>query len=156
VRGCDSQAVSVKRLRTHCDRLRRHGASGDPAPAENMVLIGPEDKLASPQALLDDVGAGGASRVIRDDPGIKKSALADEFGRLAHYVDVVARAGHMKSSRRCRMYSATDCAGRPVRSSTSWVKRLYRSSRCSLAMVAMCCWVCGSSPTSVRCSSHSS
>jgi len=47
------------------------------------VLVGREDELASLQALLDDVGAGGASLVIYGDPGIGKSALVDEFGRLA-------------------------------------------------------------------------
>ena len=59
------------------------GASRGPAPADEIVLVGREDELASLQALLDDVGAGGASRVIYGDPGIGKSALVDEFGRLA-------------------------------------------------------------------------
>jgi DNA-binding CsgD family transcriptional regulator len=48
-----------------------------------MVLVGREDELASLHALLDDVGAGGASLVIHGDPGIGKSALVDEFHRLA-------------------------------------------------------------------------
>ena len=59
------------------------GASRGLAPADEMVLVGREDELASLQALLDDVGAGGASLVIYGDPGIGKSALVDEFGRLA-------------------------------------------------------------------------
>jgi DNA-binding CsgD family transcriptional regulator len=48
-----------------------------------MVLIGREDELALLQARLDAVGAGGSSLVIHGDPGIGKSALVDEFGRLA-------------------------------------------------------------------------
>lgn len=59
------------------------GASRGPAPADEMALVGREDELASLQALLDDVRAGGASLVIYGDPGIGKSALVDEFGRLA-------------------------------------------------------------------------
>src|SRR5258708_19653163 len=61
-----------------------------------MVLVGREDELALLQALLDDVGAGGASLVIYGDPGIGKSALVDEFGRLA-------RARGVKVARTLRM-----------------------------------------------------
>lgn len=59
------------------------GPSHSPATADEMVLVGRQDELASLQALLDNVGAGGASLVIYGDPGIGKSALVDEFGRLA-------------------------------------------------------------------------
>jgi DNA-binding CsgD family transcriptional regulator len=60
-----------------------------------MVLVGREDELASLKTLLDDVGATGASLVIHGDPGIGKSALVDEFARLAHArgVNVVRTVG---------------------------------------------------------------
>ncbi|MDT5047307.1 MAG: hypothetical protein QOD88_2241 [Mycobacterium sp.] len=59
------------------------GASRGQAPADEIPLVGREGELASLQALLDDIRAGGASLVIYGDPGIGKSALVDEFGRLA-------------------------------------------------------------------------
>jgi DNA-binding CsgD family transcriptional regulator len=73
----------------------RTEASSGSAPDDEMVLVGREDELAKLQALLDDVGAGGASLVIHGDPGIGKSALVDEFGRLARArsVNVVRTVG---------------------------------------------------------------
>jgi hypothetical protein len=68
------------------------GASSGSARADEMVLVGREDQFASLKALLDDVGAGGASLVIHGDPAIGKSAPVEECGRLAHARDVsVAR-----------------------------------------------------------------
>jgi DNA-binding CsgD family transcriptional regulator len=71
------------------------GASSGSAPADETVFVGREDELASLKALLDDVGAGGASLVIHGDPGIGKSALVHEFGRLARArgVSVVRTVG---------------------------------------------------------------
>ena len=43
-----------------------------PCGAKAGGLVGREDELASLQALLDDVEAGGASLVIHGDPGIGK------------------------------------------------------------------------------------
>ena len=73
----------------------RTEASSGSAPDDEMVLVGREDELAKLQALLDDVGAGGASLVIHGDPGIGKSALVDEFDRLARArsVNVVRTVG---------------------------------------------------------------
>jgi len=73
----------------------RTEASSGSAPYDEMELVGREDELANLQALLGDVGAGGASLVLHGDPGIGKSALVDEFGRLARArgVNVVRMVG---------------------------------------------------------------
>jgi hypothetical protein len=148
--GCRRADRSGRRRRPSRPICTRAGAPSA-GVSRGRVLVETGAGCGSPGA-GGSFGACGAIMAGRPSEGFEESS-----SRCLSTLDVevVARAGHVKSSRRCRMYSSTDCAGRPVRSSTSWVKRLYRSSRCSLAMVEMCCWVCWSRPAGVRCSSHS-